>query len=629
MRTSTHVYADSGTKAVSLTVTDNRGATTTTTINVNVVVPNKAPVATIAPSCTGLTCSFSGNLSVDPDGSIASYAWNFGDNATDTGAVAPHTYAQAGTYPVTLTVTDNVGATGTATANVNVVDPNAIPTVTFRAASGTDTNSLTPSVTIPAATQPGDLLVLVTSLNAAATTVTGPAGWTLVDSGSNPTADIQTRVWSKVAGPADAGSTVQISQAAFFKASMQVLAYGGASGIAAHQIAFDTASNVARTTPAVTVTKPGSTVVSYWSDRTSANTGWTVPGTATVRNQTVGTGGGHMTSAVADTGSVAAGPAGGITANAAVASTRAVTATLVIEPEGTPNAAPTAAIVPNCRNLTCGFDGSSSTDDAAVVSWAWNYGDNTTGTGAVAPHTYASPGTYTVQLKVTDAVGLSNTATTQVTVNEPVPQQIVFRANAESQGNAVTQTVQIPPSVQAGDRLVLVSTQARVDVTVNGPAGWTLVNAGSDATTTVQTYFWTKVATAADAGTNVSVTNSDVTKTTLSVVAYSGVGSVSTNTVAFDSALTAVHTTPTVSVAANASTVLSVWTDRTSTNTSWTLPNSVTLRSQIAGVGSGHMTTAIGSTSSVSAGISGGFTATSQEIGRRTAMWSIVLTPGV
>ena len=414
----THVYAASGTKTVTLTVTDDRGGTATKTVNVDVVVPNKAPVATITPSCTGLDCTFSGNLSVDPDGTIESYAWYFGDGETDTGAVVPHTYAQAGTYTVTLTVTDNVGATGTATANVNVVDPNTIPTVTFRGASGSDTNSLTPSVTIPAATQPGDLLVLVTSLNAAATTVTGPAGWTLVDSGSNPTADIQTRVWSKVAGPGDAGSTVQISQAAFFKASMQVLAYGGASGISAHQIAFDTSSNVARTTPVLNVTKPGSTVVSYWSDRTSGNTGWTVPETATVRNQTVGTGGGHMTSAIADTGLLATGPAGGITANAAVASTRAVTATLVIEPDGAPNAAPTAAIVPNCQNLTCGFDGSSSTDDAGVVSWAWNYGDNTTGTGAVAPHTYANPGTYTVQLTVTDAVGLSSVATTEVTVSE-------------------------------------------------------------------------------------------------------------------------------------------------------------------------------------------------------------------
>ena len=76
----THVYAASGTKAVTLTVTDNRGGTATKTVNVDVVVPNKAPVATIAPSCTGLDCSFSGNLSVDPDGSIVSYEWTFGDS---------------------------------------------------------------------------------------------------------------------------------------------------------------------------------------------------------------------------------------------------------------------------------------------------------------------------------------------------------------------------------------------------------------------------------------------------------------------------------------------------------------------------------------------------------------------
>ena len=93
---------------------------------------------------------------------------------------------------------------------------------------------------------------------------------------------------------------------------------------------------------------------------------------------------------------------------------------------------------------------------------------------------------------------------------------------------------------------MLVSTQNRVDVTVNGPAGWTLVNSGSDAGTTIQTYVWTKVATAADAGANVSVTNSDFTKTTLQVVAYSGVGSISAQNLAFDAALGAAHSTPTV-----------------------------------------------------------------------------------
>ena len=58
--------------------------------------------------------------SADSDGTIASYAWTFGDGGTATGATANHTYAAAGTYPVTLTVTDNGGLTGSSTQNVTV-----------------------------------------------------------------------------------------------------------------------------------------------------------------------------------------------------------------------------------------------------------------------------------------------------------------------------------------------------------------------------------------------------------------------------------------------------------------------------------------------------------------------------
>jgi PKD repeat protein len=61
-----------------------------------------------------------GSGSTDADGTIASYAWNFGDGATATGATATHTYATAGTRTVTLTVTDNAGATGTVSHPVTV-----------------------------------------------------------------------------------------------------------------------------------------------------------------------------------------------------------------------------------------------------------------------------------------------------------------------------------------------------------------------------------------------------------------------------------------------------------------------------------------------------------------------------
>jgi PKD repeat protein len=61
---------------------------------------------------------------------ITSYSWTFGDNSTGTGALTTHAYSTSGTYAVTLTVTDDVGNTGTGTNNVGVGSPPA-PTANF------------------------------------------------------------------------------------------------------------------------------------------------------------------------------------------------------------------------------------------------------------------------------------------------------------------------------------------------------------------------------------------------------------------------------------------------------------------------------------------------------------------
>ncbi len=85
--------------------------------------PNQAPTASFTFSCTGLTCNFNGGASNDPDGSIANYAWNFGDGTTGSGVAPSKTYASSGTRTVTLTVTDNGGATGNTSQSVTVTAP--------------------------------------------------------------------------------------------------------------------------------------------------------------------------------------------------------------------------------------------------------------------------------------------------------------------------------------------------------------------------------------------------------------------------------------------------------------------------------------------------------------------------
>ena len=88
---------------------------------------NQAPTASFTASPTSgnapLTVNFDGTASSDPDGTIDSYAWDFGDGNTGSDQTPIHEYTSAGTYTVTLTVTDNQSATGTATDTITVTTP--------------------------------------------------------------------------------------------------------------------------------------------------------------------------------------------------------------------------------------------------------------------------------------------------------------------------------------------------------------------------------------------------------------------------------------------------------------------------------------------------------------------------
>jgi V8-like Glu-specific endopeptidase len=80
---------------------------------------NQPPTAAFTYSCDELVCNFDGRSSVDGDGIITSYAWNFGDSSTGSEARTVHTFAP-GTYTVTLQVTDDDGASGTTSQSITV-----------------------------------------------------------------------------------------------------------------------------------------------------------------------------------------------------------------------------------------------------------------------------------------------------------------------------------------------------------------------------------------------------------------------------------------------------------------------------------------------------------------------------
>jgi PKD repeat protein/predicted RecA/RadA family phage recombinase len=131
-------FSAAGTYPVTLTVTDNRGGSGAVTLQVTVKPVNTPPTAAFdAPTCTaGVPCAFTDGSS-DGDGNIASRSWTFGPGATSTEASPGYTFAAAGTYSVTLAVTDDAGASQSISRDVMVKASNQRPTAAFSASGCT------------------------------------------------------------------------------------------------------------------------------------------------------------------------------------------------------------------------------------------------------------------------------------------------------------------------------------------------------------------------------------------------------------------------------------------------------------------------------------------------------------
>ena len=302
----------------------------------------------------------------------------------------------------------------------------AADVISFRASAQSAATQIQHRVTIPATVRETDALLLFVTSSRVPSVAATPAGWTRVGSRLANT-DTETILYRKVAAANDAGRSQAVDFTATTKATLTLLAYDGAAAdpIATFASAAETVNRATHTTPGANVSTAGSWVVSYWADKSSATTGWTLPAGQTQRSMSVGIGDGRITSVASDQNApapIGASPPRTATASASSAKATMWTVVLTPDPDSDPNVAPVASFTATCPQLTCTLDASASTDTApgTIASYAWNFGDGSTGTGVTTTHTYDSAGPRTITLTVTDNQGLESAPTTR-TVNPTAP----------------------------------------------------------------------------------------------------------------------------------------------------------------------------------------------------------------
>jgi PKD repeat protein len=119
-----HAFQTPGQHSATLRVVDDDGATDSDVTSVQ--VSNRPPVAVAGPdrsAVTGSSVSFDGSGSYDLDGEITAWVWDFGDGSSAGGVSPTHGYQQAGTFTVTLGVSDDAGGVAFDTATVTVSSP--------------------------------------------------------------------------------------------------------------------------------------------------------------------------------------------------------------------------------------------------------------------------------------------------------------------------------------------------------------------------------------------------------------------------------------------------------------------------------------------------------------------------
>jgi myo-inositol-hexaphosphate 3-phosphohydrolase len=514
--------------------------------------------------------------------------------------------------------------------------------VSFVGASSVNSNAATFRVNVPAATQPGDALLLFAS-QGNTVSLTGPgAGWTPVGSKVIDGA-MATSVWRRVAVSGDAGAPVTFTNAGTVtKAAVTLAAYHGvdpSAPIAGFAGAGEPGTTATHTTPLVPNATTDALRVSYWTDKNAATTVWNAASPEVKRASTTGTGSGRFGTLLTDpvSGLTAGTPAntGGVVGTADATSSAATMWTILLRPGDAPpaNEDPVARFSSDCSALICDFDGSSSSDaEDSISSYTWDFDDGETGDAATERHPYQAAGSYDVSLTVTDDAGATDTVTHRVTVGTQAA-AISFVGRATANVNSSSVSVNVPAGVQDNDALLLFAAQGKT-LALTGPgAGWTQIGRVVDGD--IATTVWRRVALASDAGDPIRLSTSTISKVALTVAAYHGTSATDPVVVASGVAepgTTASHTTPTVANNTDGAWRVSFWSDKNAGTTSWTTtPANETIRATSFGTGSGRVGTLLtDSNAGLTAGApanTGGLTATADATADKATSWTILLRP--
>ena len=289
------------------------------------------------------------------------------------------------------------------------------------------------------------------------------------------------------------------------------------------------------------------------------------------------------------------------------------------------NEPPAASASVSCTLLDCQFSSAGTEDTDGTFTLQWDFGGGDTTDEANPKRTYSASGPQTARLTVTDDDGATDVETLNFNVTD-VASPVAFEGVAHTNGNRANHAVTVPVGTEVGDAMVLFFTANTTLPTYTWPEGWTPV--GPTLSGGIVGRAFSKVATAADLGSVVRVTSSTFAKSDMALAVYSGTDGadpIGASAGVLDTALTAAHTSPTVTAPADGKWLVTYWADKSSVTSNWTEPSGQTRRSGQTGTSGGHITGLLVDSAGDVSGDTGGLTATANAIADRAVSFSVVL----